>query len=195
MAVSQVCFVHVLANLTQKALIWPPPHTFKVSVVILLIRKVQVRKWFKSHAFKKNTQRKKKPMKKRSVLRDERKEKTVQQLLWGRATTKKNSTDRADGLFTTTFVKRHTPKNTKLRSKHLANEVISPMQNNLGLNPHIWGWTQQLRSWFTHVWVFFTSWISFNHLCKANDCCFLDKHGTDVFDRPAIDRKADITRN
>lgn len=47
----------------------------------------------------------KNPMKKKSTLKVEEKKTAVE-------TTKKNSTDRADGLFTVTSVKQRTPKQT-----------------------------------------------------------------------------------
>lgn len=60
------------------------------------------------------------PMKKDSILKDEeRKRKGVVTAVGERATTKKNSTDRADGLFTRTSVKQYTPKATLEIISHL----------------------------------------------------------------------------
>lgn len=77
MAVNQVCFVHILANLTQKALIWLPTHTVKVSVIFFTNQKSTSKMWFKSHAFRDSQQ--KNPMKKKCIVRD--KERKVWQLL------------------------------------------------------------------------------------------------------------------
>lgn len=90
----------------------------------------------------------KNPMRKESIQTDEeRKKKGVATTVGERATTKKNGTDWANGLFTITSVKQYTPKATRknnhLASEHLAqNEVICPKQNE-GLT-HIWSTTHEL---------------------------------------------------
>lgn len=92
--------------------------------------------------------------------------KTVQQLLWGRATTEEKQYRLSRRVIYNNFCEAtHTEKKHKLRSKHLANEVISPMRNNLGLNPHL-GPNAATAIMIYSRFEFFTSWISFNHLCK-----------------------------
>lgn len=149
MAVHQVGFVHVLANLTQKALIRLPTLTFKVSVTF----------FYKSEKYKLSViqitrlqwhSMEKKPTKKKSTLKVEGKKK-VQQLLLG---TKQNSTYRADGLFTITSVKQYTPeKNLKIILHLNVWWVICQKRNNLGLNPHLEHNAWTISTWVTHSWV------------------------------------------
>lgn len=141
--------------------------------------------WFKSHIFN-NTQWKTQ-WRKKSILKDEEgKEKKVQKLLSRRATTKKNCTDKADGLFTMTSVKQHTLKKTAhhLTSKHLAQcEVICPKRNNLGLDPHL-----EHNAWTTSTWLTLSGvqWaeISLSHLSKANNSVITVPLWTDLDRNP-----------
>lgn len=76
MAVNQVCFVHVLANLTQKALIWLPPNTVKVSVIFYKSEKSKLNVIQITHL---QRQSMKNLMKKKCIAKD--KERKVWQLL------------------------------------------------------------------------------------------------------------------
>lgn len=71
--------------------------------------------WFKSHAFKK-TRTEKTPWRRKAFWKMK---KGVATTVGERATTKKNSTDWADGLFTRTSVKQHTPKATLKKSSRI----------------------------------------------------------------------------
>lgn len=156
MAVHQVCFVHVLANLTQKALIGLPTLTFKVSVTILQIRKVQVI-CDSNHMPSMTLNEKKNPQRRKALWKLKKKK--------GAATTVGDKAKQYRQsrwiIYNNICEAVHTWKKTlKIILHPNVWWVICQKQNNLGLNTHLEHNAWTVSTWVTHSWVWWAEFPS-----------------------------------
>lgn len=150
MAVHQVGFVHVLANLTQKALIRLPTLTFKVSVTFFLqIRKVQV--ICDSNHTPSMTLNGKKTHKEEKHSESWRKKKGAATTVGDKA---KQYLQSRWIIYNNICEAVHTWKKPLKIILYLnVWWVICQKRNNLGLNPHLEHNAWTISTWVTHSWV------------------------------------------